>query len=282
MADLAAFQAQANNIYDPQAKAQKDSLTSGYNAGKASMELTKGETNQGYERALRGVDETEKSQVSSLNSMYSQRLGGNFSGLQGNALQGLYGKDNQARADLATSRVNMLAKISGQETAALDKYNTDEQNVDARISGEKAKYSSDNYNSAVREEQRVAQEQEKAAQQERFHQDTMNMEYAKLSSSNANRASSAASKEANQYKVTTRSGGGYGFSGPHGAPVSMSEYLNKTGGDVNSMLDMLRNGSSYDKKIYDMTARGMDKLGGDPQAIYNRIKQLDGKNYYGL
>lgn len=194
MADLAQFQAQANAIYDPQGAAEKASLKTGYDATYSQLESSKADVGTNYERAIRGVNETEKGQVSSLNALYSSRLAGNFSGLQGNALQGLYGKDNQARADLATNRINKLAQITGQETSALNKYNTDSRGVDAKITSEKAKYSSENYNSAVREEQRVAMEQEKEraaaerenakmAQAEAFHSDQMNMEYAKINSS---------------------------------------------------------------------------------------------------
>ena len=63
MADLAQFQASANSIYDPQAAAEKASLTTGFNSTKAALELSKVTTSQNYDKALRGVDENEKTQV---------------------------------------------------------------------------------------------------------------------------------------------------------------------------------------------------------------------------
>lgn len=264
MADIAQYQAAANAVYDPQAAAEKDSLTTGFNSTKAALELSKVTSGQSYDRALRGVDESEKTQTSSLNSLYSQRLGGNFSGLQGNALQGLYGKDNQARADIQTSRANKLAEITGQEIASQNKYNTDTRNVDAKISGEKAKYANEGYNSALKQEEQQRRDTERQ-QQENQRQANSDRQFALSESrfaASESRANTKAGSDAGKgYKASQLSSGNYNFKGPNGRPVSMSEYSDATGANI---MDLLRNsGSPYDKAAFKDATYWLSKGGAD-------------------
>jgi hypothetical protein len=273
MADLAQFQATANSIYDPMATADKASLTTNYNSGKAAMELGRGDANVNYDKALRGVNESEKTQTDSLNSLYSSRLGGNFSGLQGNALQGLYGKDNQARADIQTARASKLAQITGQEKASLDKYNTDTKNVDTRYTGEKAKYANEGYNSALKQEEvqrKDAERQQQEAQRQANSDRQFALSESRFSASEA-RANSKASADAGKgYKTSQLSSGNYKFTGPHGGPVSMSEYSDATG---NNIMDLLRNsGSAYDQAAFKDATYWLGKGGADLADKNLRIK----------
>lgn len=101
------------------------------------------------------------------------------------------------------------------------------------------------------------------------------------------------SKAAAQYKVTGKSGYngagqkvtssnlGYNFTGPNGTPISLAQYVQGSGGDANTVLSLLQNGSSYDKNIYNQVASNKS-IQNNPTAVLSAIAKLDKNNYYGL
>lgn len=103
-----------------------------------------------------------------------------------------------------------------------------------------------------------------------------------------NQAADAA-KAAAQYKLGKFGSGNYKFTGPGGRPISMAQYVQGSGGNASDLLDLLKNGSAYDKNIYNtVNSRINQKVGGKPRvannstAILNAIASLDKGNYYGL
>lgn len=100
---------------------------------------------------------------------------------------------------------------------------------------------------------------------------------AKLQISAAKAGNSNAASLAAKYKVTGKKSGGYNFSGPNGTPISLGEYIAGSGGDANTLLDLLQNGSSYDKNIYNQV-----KGTTDPNQLLSKVSKLDKANYYGL
>lgn len=136
--------------------------------------------------------------------------------------------------------------------------------------------------SQIKAEQKAAEEAQKRADAERRHQENLRASYARTSASNA-------SKYASQFKVTQKANNaGYSFTGPNGRPVSMAQYVAAVGGDVNTVLDLLQNGSEYDQKIYRSisTANRIASAAGggglSQQGIINLIKRGDTGKYYGF
>lgn len=172
-----------------------------------------------------------------------------------------------AVADLKTSFNNTKNTLLGQ-------INTINQNRSAQASSTVAKAQAQASTDAYRNAQ-------------------LALSYAKLGNSAGNSASSAQSKLQAQYKVTgktvngvgangqtvknTSTTNGYNFTGPNGTPVSLAQYVAGSGGGVDTVLNLLQNGSKYDQGIYKQVYNLKD-----PNTILSKIQQLDKSKAYGF
>lgn len=264
--NLQSYQDAANAIYSPQKDAEQAQLAATRDTTKNSLEAQKGGVETTYQDAIDTLTNSVQDETGQLNLLYSQRLGGQFSGLQGNDLGGLYSRANQQKSVIASTRANKLNEISAGETNADIEYNTAAGGLGSKYASLEAQYANDNYGSAVKD---------------------YNSNQAKIAASNAsaaNKATTAANTLASKYGVTGKkvdgvasNANGYSFTGPNGQPISLAEYVNGKGGDVNDILDLLQNGDSYDKNIY----KSVSSL-NDPTQILKKIQSLDKGNYYGL
>lgn len=117
---------------------------------------------------------------------------------------------------------------------------------------------------------------------------------AKLAVSAGNSANSAQQKLQSQFKVSgktlntvnpvtgasvksTSTANGYNFTGPNGTPVSLAQYVAGSGGGVDTVLNLLQNGSKYDQNIYKQVYNIQD-----PNAILAKIQKLDTAKAYGF
>lgn len=120
------------------------------------------------------------------------------------------------------------------------------------------------------------------------------LSYARLNNSQGNTANSDLAKQQALYKVTgksvnqisptgtgtvknTSTNNGYNFTGPNGTPVSLAQYVAGSGGGVDTVLNLLQNGSKYDQNIY----KQVYNL-NDPNAILSKIQKLDTAKAYGF
>lgn len=97
-------------------------------------------------------------------------------------------------------------------------------------------------------------------------------------------AQAQADKKKSEFKVEQDEGGNYRFKGANNKPLKLAEFVAGTDGDANTVLDLLSNGSAYDKKIYNSIQIQLanKKLEADPQALIAAIAKQDAANYYGL
>ncbi len=125
---------------------------------------------------------------------------------------------------------------------------------------------------------------QKAQEDAAYKQAQLGLSYARLGQSGANASNAAATKAAAQYKTQQDQNGNYRFVGPGNQPVKLAGYLQgRYGGlDANQALDLISNGSSYDKKIYQMATIQLGNKRNDPNAVFNMLAKLDTGNYYGL
>ncbi len=269
------YQVAAQAVYEPQKTAEANSLKATHDTTVNSLNLEKGQVATNYQAAIDQLTQSVKDQGASINQLYTQRLGGNFSGLQGNDLGGMYSRANSQQAVIESTRANKLSQITGGITNADINYNTDIANLTP-------KYQSLEANAANSSRSADA----KAAQAQSNSDRSYNLSVAKFNQSSSNSSTAAADKIASQYKAkqATDGSGDYQFIGPNGQPVSLAEYADKTGKNTNDILDFLKNGSAYDKKIYNSVNIRLQnkKIANDPTAILKAIAQGDGANYYGL
>lgn len=75
----------------------------------------------------------------------------------------------------------------------------------------------------------------------------------------------------------TSTNNGYNFTGPNGTPISLVQYVSGSGGGVDTVLNLLQNGSKYDQNIYKQVYNLKS-----PDAILSKIQQLDKSKAYGF
>ena len=225
MADLATYQAAANSIYDPQQANESASLAATNNANIATLEGQKGQINTDYGQAVQNLRQTTQQNTGQINQLYTQRLGGNFSGLQGNDLGQMFSRAAQDQTNIETNRANKLNGINTEQTNAKNIYNTTNNSLVGKYSALKNQYANTAYADANKQEQDNYYKQAnlQLAQQRNG-----------IAAQNANNA--AASKLTAGYGVKSSSTGGYSFHGANGVPVTLAKYASVTGASIDDLL----------------------------------------------
>lgn len=153
MADISAYQAAAKSIYEPQKQAEVNSLTSVRDTTKNALESQKGQVNTNYQDAINQLTQSIQDQTGQINQLYSQQLGGNFSGLQGNDLGQMFSRANQQQGIVEQTRANKLGEITAAQTNADIEYGTGIANLTPKYQSLESAYANDAYGAAAKAEQ---------------------------------------------------------------------------------------------------------------------------------
>lgn len=153
MADLGAYQAAAQQIYEPQKQAEATQLASVRDITKNSLEAQKGQVQTNYQDAINQLTQAVEDQTGQINQLYSQRLGGNFSGLQGNDMGKMFSRANQQTATIASTRANKLNEITTGQTNADIAYGAGYAALTPKYQSLETQYANEAYGSAVKSEQ---------------------------------------------------------------------------------------------------------------------------------
>jgi hypothetical protein len=157
---LADYQGAANAIYDPQQASDTIALQNTYQTTVNTLEASKGQINTDYQSAITNLQNTVQSNTGKIDQLYAEKLGGNFSGLEGNDMGQMFAKADQQQATIESTRANKLATIStGEANAQI----TMQSSIDAltpKYQALKATYAQSNYAAAVKEYNTTAYQQE--------------------------------------------------------------------------------------------------------------------------
>lgn len=188
---LAQYQAAAQSIYAPQQAADAASLKATNTTTKNTLEAEKGQIGTNYQSAINNLNSSVQDRTGSINQLYTERLGGNFSGLQGNDLGMMYAKANQQQGIIESTRANALNNIAVQEGNADITYNTNLNNLGSMYQSKEAQYANAGYDSAMKSYQAQQLEQERIAQAQANSDRNYALAVNRASSSRAPRQSSA-------------------------------------------------------------------------------------------
>lgn len=153
MADLAQYQQSAASIYDPQLQAELEQLAQKKRSVLTALGEEEKTIEPEYQRALRGLGEQTRENEGKINQLYSQRLGGQFSGLQGNDMGMMFSKAADRRTDIETARAGKLSGIASRRTLAEQEEATGGNALRSRYTGLKNQYAQQAYERALREEE---------------------------------------------------------------------------------------------------------------------------------
>lgn len=274
---MSAYQSAASQIYEPQKQAEQIALTATRDTTKNALEAQKGQVATNYQQAIDQLTNSVQDQTGQINQLYSQRLGGNFSGLQGNDMGKMFSRANQQQGYIESTRANKLNEITTGQTNADITYGAGVAALTPKYQSLETQYAQNAYGSAVKD-----------YQDQQYKQAQLNLGYARLNQSAYNNAASNAGKLQAQFKVAgklnTSTGKndfsqGYAFTGPNGKPVNMSQYISGAGMGGQDIIDLLQNGSSYDRNVAKQVQKANPQ--NDSQLVA-AIKKADSGRYYGF
>lgn len=280
---LSDYQAAAKAQYEPQLQSDITTGRANSAAKVSNLESSKGQISTNYQSAIQNLQNSVQDQTGRIGQLYTSRLLGNVSGLQGNDMGMMFSKANQQQATIESTRTNALNSISTQEANIGNEQIASESALASRYQGLEAASSSSGYNSALKEYNTQQLEQQKMAQSQYNSDRSYSLSAARLGASQGKASSNAANAAAAGYNLNQGSEGQYMFHDSNGTPISMATYLegaSQGNGQVwtSKALDLLKNGTGYDKQIYTYAKKAYDTHGDVAQAIAN----ADKKNAYGL
>lgn len=276
---LSDYQSAANAIYQPQQQAEATALQATNTTTKNSLEAEKPQIQTDYQSAINQLTQSVQDQTGQINQLYSQRLGGNFSGLQGNDLGQMFSRANQQQSIISQTEANKLSQITTEEGNADINYQASLAALTPKYQSLETQYAQSAYGSAVSDYNDTQYKNAELGLSEA----RLGIEQQNANNSAANAANSASSAAASAYKLKQGSNGQYMFTGPNGQPVSLAQYLqgaSQGNGQVwtQTALNVLKNGTAYDKTVYAAAEKAYNSHGNVAQAIAN----ADTKNAYGL
>jgi len=261
---LATYQTAAQSTYAPQLASDITTAEATTASDIANLEAGKGQINTDYQTAVDNLTSSTNSNVAKINQLYTQRLGGNFSGLQGNDLGSMFGKAAQARGIIESTRANKLTAITTGETNASNTLNANISALTSKYKGLEASSAQSAYTAAT-----------KAATTQANSDRTYGLSVAKFNLSASKAATTAAAAVGKGYHVSQLSSGNKAYVGPNGQ-TNLYQYATATNsgnasGTYNTILSELKTGSSTDKAAYNKVS-GMSTNAG--------IKYLQKNNSY--
>lgn len=260
------YQSAAQAIYQPQQQAESTALKATHDTTVNSLESEKGQVSTDYQSAIDKLTQSVQDQTGQINQLYSQRLGGNFSGLQGNDMGQMFARANEQQAIIGQTRANKLAQITAGETNADINYNAGEAALAPKYQSQEAQYAQNAYAGAIKEYN--TQKQNDISNN--FKMANLNLGYARLAQSGQNSANAQNDKVLSQYKAVQRSGGGFGYVGPNGQAINLGQYAKAVGGgDDAQAVQLIRNQLQNDS-----TSTGQNAL-----KYLNSQLKIYGNNY---
>lgn len=262
----ASYMTAAQAVYQPQEQAEASSLQTTDTTTKATLEAEKPQVQTDYESAIDTLTQKVQDQTAQINQLYSQRLGGNFSGLQGNDMGQMFARANEQQSIISQTEANKLSQITTEEGNADTTY-------EASLAALTPKYQSLEESAA---ESSYAADQ-KAEQDQENSDRTYNLDVAKFEQSSSNSNNSDLNTYLSQFKATARTGGGYGYTGPNGEAINLGQYASALSqGDDAQTLSTIRNQltastSSEDKQALAYLNTQVKKYGSNASAIVGAI-----------
>jgi hypothetical protein len=251
-ATLAGYQAAADAIYQPEKQAESDTLAATDATTKATLEAEAPQIQTDYQSAIDKLTQSVTNQTGQIDQLYASRLGGNFSGLQGNAMGNLYATADEQQSIISQTEANKLTALTTAEGNADVTYEAD-------LAALTPKYQSEE-NSYVASEESAADTQ---ANEDR----TYDLDVEKVNIDASNTATSDENAYLDKFTATAKSGAntssggagpknpanGFAYTGPNGATINLGQYASVLGqGNDDSALSIITNqlsqsGTSTDK-----------------------------------
>lgn len=221
----ASYMEAAQAFYQPQQQAEATSLQATDTTTKNTLEAEKPQIQTDYQSAIDKLTQSVQDQTGQINMLYSQRLGGNFSGLQGNDLGQMFSRANEQQSIISQTEANKLSAITTAEGNADITYNADLSALTPKYQSLEAGAAASAYAS-----------DEKDAQTQANSDRTYSLDVAKLGATEANTAATQANTAASKYTVSQLSSGNKAYKGPNGQ-TNLYQFAQGVNGGASANVD---------------------------------------------
>lgn len=277
---LSDYQAAAQAIYQPQLEADITTSKASSASKIANLETSKGQIQTNYTSAIQNLQNSVQDQTGKIGQLYTSRLLGNTSGLQGNDMGEMYARANQTQGTIESSRANALNGISVQQANINNEELAGESALRGKYQGLQADYANSGYSSAVKdyqskqlEQQKMAQAQENMAQAQANSDRQYGLDVARLNLS----AQSANNATSGMYKASAKAGNqGFAYTGPNGQALNLGQYAKSIASNSTDALKVIKNqlqasNTDTDKKALDYFNSQMKKYNGNFNQVVGAI-----------
>ena len=274
---LATYQKAATSIYAPEESADITNEEAATNAQVANDQAETGQVDTDYESAIDNLQNTIQSQTGQIGALYTSKLLGNISGLQGNDMGEMYAKADQQESLIEETRANKLTQISTDETNAENEEAADVSSLKSKYQGEEASYAESAYSTAVKDYNTEAYQQEELGLNEAKLNQTASYEDSELGLKEQSLNNSEESSYLGSFKAKAKAGGGFTYTGPNGEAIDLGQYaMTLGGGNTTNALNIIKNqlsqsSTSYDKKALAEIGNG-EKIGASSTNILKAIQ----------
>lgn len=240
---LATYQAAANAIYQPQQAADDATALATDTTTKATLEAEKPQIATDYTSAIDKLTQSVTNQNAQIGQLYATRLGGNFSGLQGNAMAQVFASADEQQGIIESTEANKLAQITTEEGNADTTYQADLSSIASKYQGDEADEANSAYDTALNDYNDQEAETERAEIK------------ANSSGSSGGLTAGEQQTETDKYQVKQLSpDGAKGYTGPNGQ-TDLYQYAQGVNGGASANVDdvlatiqqELSSGTSTDK-----------------------------------
>lgn len=235
--NLADYQSAAQAADAPLEAAEQTTDAATHQANLNTLTEQQSEIGPQYDQALEALQTQLTGETGALNQKYTEALQGNFSGLQGNDLGMLYSKANQDVTSIQTQRANALNEVSTKISNENLTYNANESALTSKYQGEEASDANSAYDTALNQ----------------YNTQQAELEREEISASGSGGSGLTEDEllgQEEKYKAIQTDTGHYNFTNANGQPISMAEYIAGSGQGSGAVLDLLQNGTAYDKNVY--------------------------------
>ncbi len=271
--NLSDYQSAAQAIYQPQLQADITTSKANSAAQVANLESSKGQIGTNYNAAIQNLQNSVQDQAGKIGQLYTSRLLGNISGLQGNDMGEMFSRAGQQQATIESTRVNALNSVATQEANVQNQEIAGESALASKYQGLQAEYANSGYASALKDYNAQQLEQQKMAQSQANADRTYGLDVARLNLS----AQSQANAASGMYKASAKAGGqGFAYTGPNGQALNLGMYAKSIANNGTDALKIIQNqlqasNTGTDKQALNYFNAQMQKYNGNFNQVIGAI-----------
>lgn len=232
---FATYEAQAKASYQPQEQADLTNLSAQHDAALNTYKTEQQGVGAQYDTQEQMLKMTVQDEAATIGQIYTTKLIGNISGLQGNDMGEMFAKANVQENSIESARTNAINAITTDIANENLTYGAKVSATQSKYAGLEEAAASSGYNDAMKQYNTDNLEYAKLNETANYHQQDLALRGAQLAATQQN-------NYLGSFKASAKKGGGFAYEGPNGEALSLGQYASTLGqGDPSNTLSIITN-----------------------------------------